>query len=64
MHRLYEWPTKDLFSKEAISWMDLVHQLDTRTRGPASGYPAVVMMQPAHDRQCDYLVACMMRGFG
>jgi hypothetical protein len=46
------------------SWMDLVHQLDARACGPVLGDPLIVMVQPAHDRQCDHLVACLMRGGG
>jgi hypothetical protein len=53
---LHERPVKDLFSHDATSWMDLVHQLDACTRGPASGCPAVVVVQTTHDRKRDYLV--------
>src|SRR5690242_10096576 len=42
--------------------MDLVHQLSSRTRGPASGCPAVVMVQPTHDWKSDHLVPCIQRG--
>src|SRR5215469_12780397 len=62
MQRLLERSAKDPFSHEATSWMDLVHQLDVRTRGPATGYPAVVMMESTHDRTSNYLVACILRG--
>ena len=64
LHRLQERPANDRFSRDAPSWIDLVHQLDFRTPALASGCPMVVMVQPAHDRKCDHLVACMMRGFG
>ena len=33
--------------------MDLVHELDARTRGLASSGPAVVVVQSTHDRQSD-----------
>ena len=62
MHRLHERSAKDLFSHDATSWMDLVHQLDARTRGPASGCPVVVMVQPTHDRKSDHLVPCILSG--
>ena len=62
MQKLHERSAKDLFSHDAISWMDLVHQLDSRTRGPASGYPLVVMVQPTHDRKSDHLIPCILRG--
>src|SRR5512135_358024 len=42
--------------------MDLVHQLIARICGPASSSPAVVMVQPTHDRKCDHLVPCILRG--
>ena len=42
--------------------MDLVHQLDARTHGPASGCPAVVMVQSTHDRTSNHLVPCILRG--
>ncbi len=42
--------------------MDLVHQLDARPRGPASGCPAVVMMQPTQDRKSDHLVPYILSG--
>jgi hypothetical protein len=60
MHRLQERPAKDLFRHDAPSWMDLVHQLDTRTRGPASGDPLIVMVQPTHDRKSYHLVPCIL----
>src|SRR5207245_1178493 len=50
----------DLFRHDATSWMDLVHQLDARTRDPASGCPVVVVVQPTHDRTSDHLVACIL----
>ena len=53
---------KDRFRHDAPSWMDLVHQLDARTRGPASGCPAVVMMQPTQDRKSDHLVPYILSG--
>src|SRR5215472_18566973 len=37
-------------------------QLDVRTRGPAPGCPAVVMVQPTQDRKSNYLVACLLSG--
>jgi hypothetical protein len=40
--------------------MDQVHQLDARTRRPASGCPAVVMMESTQDWKCDHLVACIL----
>ena len=42
--------------------MDLIHQLDALTYGPASGSPLIVMVQPIHDRKSHYLVACTLRG--
>src|SRR5947209_9794467 len=42
--------------------MDLVHQLDARTRCPASGCPTVVMVQPTHDRTSDHLVPGILSG--
>jgi hypothetical protein len=36
MQRLQERSLEDLLRHDATSWMDLVHQLDDRTRGPAS----------------------------
>jgi hypothetical protein len=62
MQWLHEGPPKDLFSHDTMSWMDLDHQLDARTRGPVSGCPAVVVMQPTHDRTSDHLVACILSG--
>jgi hypothetical protein len=62
MHMLQERPAKDLFRHDAQSWMDLVHQLDARIRGSASGCPAVVMVQPTHDRKSDHLVPCILSG--
>ena len=62
MQKLQERSAKDLFRQYAPSWMDLVHQLDSRTHGPASGYPLVVMVQPTHDRKSDHLVPCIPRG--
>ena len=62
MHRLQERSLADIFRHDAPSWMDLVHQLDARPRGPASGYPAVVMVQPTHDRQSDHFAPCILRG--
>ena len=64
IHRRHERPAKDLLRHEATSWMDLVHQLVSRTCCLASGCPMVVMVKPAHEWQCDHLVACTMRGFG
>ncbi len=62
LHRIHERPVKDLFRHDAPSWMDLVHQLDARPRGTASGYPAVVMVQPTHDRQSDHFAPCIQSG--
>jgi hypothetical protein len=62
MQRRQERSAQDLFSHDATSWMDLVHQLDARTCGPASGCPAVVMVQSTHDWKSDHLLACLMRG--
>src|SRR6266480_1364055 len=42
--------------------MDLVHQLDARTGGPASGSPAVVMVHSTHDWESDHLVPCILSG--
>jgi hypothetical protein len=36
--------------------------LGARIRGPASGCPAVVMVQPTHDWKSDHLLACLMSG--
>ena len=36
--------------------MDFVLQLSSRTRGPVSGSPALVMVQPTHDRTSNHLV--------
>ena len=52
----------DRFRHEAPSWMDLVHRLDTRTCGPVSGCPVVVMVESPHDRKCDHLVPRILRG--
>ena len=41
--------------------MDLVHQLDARTRVPCLGSPLVVVVQPAHDRKGNHLVARILR---
>ena len=62
--RLLERSAKDPFRHDAPSWMNLVLQLDARTRGPASSGPLIVMVQPTHDRKSDHLLACMMRGHG
>ena len=62
MHRLQERSTKDFFSHDALSWIDLVHQLDFRTRAFASGCPMVVMVQPTHDGKSDHLVSRILRG--
>lgn len=61
MHTLQERPVKDHFRHDATSWMALVHQLAARPRGPASGCPAVIMVQPTHHRKSDHLVACILR---
>jgi len=62
MQRLHERSAIDLYRHDAMSWIDLVHQLDTRTYGLALGCPTVVMVQPSHDWKNDHLFACMMRG--
>ena len=62
MQRLQERSSADLFIHDTTSWMDLFHQLSSRTRGPASGCPAVVMVQPTHDRKSNHLVPCILRG--
>ena len=62
MQRLQERPLADLFRYNTTSWMDLVHQMSSRTRGPASGCPLVVMVQPTYSGNSDHSVACMMRG--
>jgi hypothetical protein len=64
MRRPHQRAAKGLLRHDATNWMDLIHQLDARTRGPASGCPAVVMVQSTHDRTSDHLVPCMMRGHG
>ncbi len=38
MQRLHKRSAEDLFSHDVMSWMDLLHQLDSRTRGPCIGY--------------------------
>jgi hypothetical protein len=40
----------------------LIHQLDALTYGPASGCPAIIMVQSTHDRTSHYLLACILRG--
>ena len=62
MQRLQERSAQDLFSHDATSWMDLVHQLDARTCGPASGCPAVVMVQSTQDRKSNDLVPYILSG--
>ncbi len=64
MQWLHEQTAKDLFRHDATSWMDPVHQRDARIRSPASGCPAVVMVQSTQDRTSDHLLACILRGFG
>ncbi len=61
-HRLHERAATDLVSHDVMSWIDLVHQLDARTRDLASGCPVVVVVQPTHDRKSDHLVACILSG--
>jgi hypothetical protein len=62
MRRLQERSAKDLFRHDTPSWMDLVHQLNVRTRGSASGCPVVVMVQPTHDWKSDHFAPCIPRG--
>jgi len=62
MHRLQERSATDLFRHDATSWMDLVHQLDARTRSPVSGCPVVVMVESTHDRNGNHFAPCVMRG--
>jgi hypothetical protein len=62
MQRLQERSAKDLFRQDATSWMDLVHQLSSRTRGTFSGCPVVVMVEPTNDRKSDHLVPCILSG--
>jgi hypothetical protein len=62
MQRLLVSPAKDPFSHDATSWMDLVHQLDARTDGTASGDQLIVMMQSSHDWKSEHLVPCILRG--
>src|SRR5512142_2111759 len=50
-HGSYEWPAKYLSRHDATSWMDLVPQLDFRTRALASDCPMIVMVKPTHDRK-------------
>jgi hypothetical protein len=40
--------------------MDLVHQLEPRMRGPASGCPVVVVVQLTHDWKSDHLLPCIL----
>jgi hypothetical protein len=61
MHRLQERSAKN-FSDPTYELDDLVHQLSSRTRGPVSGCPLVVMVQPTHDWKSDHLVPCILRG--
>ena len=62
IRRPHERAAKGLLRHDATNWMDLIHQLDARTRGPASGCPAVVMVQSTHDRTSNRLFVCLMRG--
>ena len=62
MQRLHERPVTDFFRHDATSWMELVHRLDARTRGPPSGSPLISMVQPTHDRKSDHLVVCILSG--
>ena len=48
MHGLHERAAKDHLRHDATSWMDLVHQLNARTRGPVSGCPVVVVVESTH----------------
>jgi hypothetical protein len=64
IQRLHEKLATDLFRHDTTSWMDLVHQLDARTPGAASGCPVVVVVQPTHDRKSDHLLSSVMRGKG
>jgi hypothetical protein len=61
MRRPHERAAKGRLRHDATNWIDLIHQLDARTRGPASGCPAVVMVQSTHHRKSDHLVACILR---
>jgi hypothetical protein len=62
MHRLQARSLADLFRHDATSWIDLVHHLSSRTCGPISGCPAVVMVQPTHYWKSDHLVTCILSG--
>jgi hypothetical protein len=62
IQRLEERSIKDRFRHDAPCWMDLVHQLDARIRGPASGSPVVVMVQSFHDRNGNHFAPCILRG--
>src|SRR5438309_5507108 len=56
MQWLYERSAQDLSRHDSTSWIDLVHQLGVRTCGPASGCPAVVMVQSTNDWKSDHLL--------
>jgi hypothetical protein len=62
MQRLQESSLKDLLRHDATSWMDLVYQLDDRTRGPASGCPLIVMVPPTYHWKSHHLVPCILSG--
>ena len=62
MRRPHERAAKGLLRHDATNWMDLIHQLDARIRGPARACPAVVMVQSTHDRTSDHLLAYLMSG--
>ena len=62
MQRLHKRSSADLLCHDVMSWMDLLHQLDARTRGPASGCPVVVMVEPTDDRKSEHLIPCILRG--
>jgi hypothetical protein len=62
LQMLYEKPAKDLFRHDVSSWMDLNHQRDARTRGPASGYPLVVMVEPTDDWKSEQLIPYILCG--
>jgi hypothetical protein len=60
MQRLHKRSAEDLLCHDVMSWMDLLHQLDSRTRGPASGCPVVVMVEPTDDRKSEQLIPCIL----
>ena len=60
--RLNESSGKGTFIYEAVSWMLLVHQMCSRTRCTDSIYPLIVLVEPTHYRNSNYLAPYIMRG--